>query len=106
MEIKGPLKIGVIDNDDGSRELHLDFTDEFRSFKPEKQSEEFHEFLLYLRSEIDILEENDPNHQGMLTILQICEQVQPRLDANEIPLDETIVVTLDASKPFGDISIV
>jgi len=106
MEIKGPLKIGVIDNDDGSRELHLDFTDEFRSLEPEKQSEEFHEFLLYLRSEIDILEEDDPNHQGMLTILQTCEQVQPRLDANEISLDKTIVVNLEANTPFGDISII
>ncbi len=96
MEIKGPLNLGVIDNDDGSRELHLDFTDEFRGLKPEKQSEEFHEFLLYLRSEIDILEDHDPNRQGMLAILQICEQAQPRIDANEIPLDETIVVKLES----------
>lgn len=103
MEIKGPLKIGVIDNDDGSRELHLDFTNEFRGLNLEKQSEEFHEFLLYLRSELDILEEHDPNHQGMMTILQICEQVQPRLDANEVPLDETIVVNIEVNNLFGNI---
>lgn len=94
MEITGPIKIGVIDNDDGSRELHLDFTDEFRRFKLEKQSEEFHEFMLYLRSEISLLEERDPNLQGMMTILQICEQIQEHIDNNEIPLDETIVVNL------------
>lgn len=94
MQIEGPLKIDFIDNNDGSRELHLDFTEEFRGLKPEQQSEEFHELLLYLQSEIDILEEHDPNHQAMLAILKVCEHMQPDLDANKVSLNKTIVINL------------
>ena len=71
MITEGPLKIGVIDRNNGSRELHLDFTDDFRRMKLSQQcAEAFHEFILYLKCEIGVLEEHDPSHQGMLTILQ------------------------------------
>ena len=105
MIIEGPFNIGIIDNDDGSRELHFDFTKEFQSMKLAQQAEEFHEFILYLKSEIGVLEESDPNHQGMVTILQVSEQLLPHIEANEIPLDETIVVSLEVNNPFGKITL-
>jgi hypothetical protein len=45
------------------------------------------------------------NRQGMTTILQICEQLQPHIDANELPLEETIVVNIQSHNPFGNIKI-
>lgn len=105
MIIEGPLKIGVIDNDNGTREIHLDFTNEFRAMKLSQQAEDFHEFILYLKSEVDVLEEHDPNRQGMITILQVCEQLLPHIEANEIPLNETIVVNLEVNNPFGNIKL-
>ena len=105
MIIEGPLSIGIIDNDNGTRELHLDFNDDFRALKLSQQAEAFHEFLLYLKSEIGVLEEDDPNRQGMMMILQISEQLLPHIEANEIPLDETIVVNLEVNNPFGNIKL-
>jgi hypothetical protein len=105
MEITGPLTIGVIDTDTGSREIHLAFKPEFRILHLQQQSEKFQEFITTLINEIHKLDESDPNRQGMTTILQICEQLQPHIDANELPLEETIVVNIQTRNPFGNIKI-
>ncbi len=106
MEISGPLAIGYIDNDSGGRELHLSFRPEFRGLTLPQQSEAFRQFIDDLKQGIQPLAETDPNRMGMLTILQICEQLQPHIDANELPLEETIVVTIQSQNPFGNIQIV
>lgn len=105
MEITGPLTIGVIDSDSGSRELHLKFKPEFRVLHLAQQSEKFQEFINTLINEIHKLDESDPNRQGMTTVLQICEQLQPHIDGNELPLEETIVVNIQTHNPFGNIKI-
>lgn len=105
MLIEGPLNISVTDTDNGGRELNINFTTEFKALKLDQQSDSFHEFIHYLKTEIAILEEGDPNRQGMLTIQQISEQLLPHIESNEIPLDETIVVNIQADSPFGSIEI-
>ena len=105
MEITGPLNIGVLDNDTGGREIHLSFNADFRILNQQQQSESFQEFIKTLINEIHKLEADDPNRQGMSTILQICEQLQPHIDANELPLEETIVVNIQTQSPFGNIKI-
>lgn len=105
MLIEGPLKISIVDTDAGERELHLKFTPEFKALKLDQQCDAFHEFIHYLKEEIDILEETDPNRQGMLTIQQIAEQLLPHIESNEIPLEDAIVVNIQADSPFGDIEI-
>lgn len=105
MEITGPLTIGVIDNDTGGREIHLSFKPEFRILHLQQQSESFQAFISALINEIHKLDESDPNRQGMTTILQICEQLKPHIDANELPLEETIVVNIQTHNPFGNIKI-
>lgn len=105
MEISGPLTIGVSDNDTGVRELHLGFKPEFRILKLEQQSASFQGFINTLANEIYKLDADDADRQGMTTILQICEQLQPHVDANELPLEETIVVNIQTHSPFGNIQI-
>lgn len=105
MEITGPLNIGVIDNDNGARELHLSFKADFRVLSLPQQSEVFQDFIKTLINEISKLDASDDNRQGMTTILQICEQLQPHIDNNELPLEETIVVNIQTHSPFGNIKI-
>ena len=105
MEITGPLNIGVLDNDTGGREIHLSFKPEFRVLNQQQQSASFQDFVKTLINAIHQLDENDNNRQGMTTILQICEQLQPHIDANELPLEETIVVNVQTQNPFGNIKI-
>ncbi len=105
MEIVGPLNIGVLDNDTGGRELHLSFKPEFRVLNVQQQSESFQAFISSLINAIHQLDEADDNRQGMTTILKICEQLKPHIDANELPLEETIVVNIQTHNPFGNIQI-
>jgi hypothetical protein len=103
MLIEGPLNISVIDTDTGGRELHLKFTPEFKALKHNQQCDSVHEFIHYLKTEIDVLEESDPNRHGMLTIQQIVEQLLPHIEANEIPLEDAIVVNIQPDTTFGNI---
>lgn len=105
MLIEGPFNISIVDTSTGERELQLVFTTEFRALKLPQQSDALHEFIHYLKTEIDILEEHDPNRQGMLMILQVSEELLPRVEANEVPLDETIVVNIQDNNSFDQIEI-
>lgn len=105
MEIKGPFKIGTLQNDMGGYELHLDFTTEFRAMNLAQQVDAMQAYIGNLIKEIARLDENDTNRQGMLTILQVAEQLMPHIRANEIPLEETIVVSLQQHNPFGNITL-
>jgi len=105
MEINGPFKIGSMQNDLGGHELHLDFTAEFRAMNSAQQADSFQNYTTSLINEISRLDEHDANRQGMLTILQVAEQLMPHIQANEIPLEETIVISLQQDNPFGDITL-
>lgn len=94
-----------MENSTGGQELHLAFTPQFKTLKPPEQSDAMHEFVHYLKTEIDILEEHDPNHRGMLMILQVAEELLPRIDANEVSLEEAIVVNIPADSQFGKFQI-
>lgn len=105
MIINAPFKIGILDSATGGRELHLDFTAEFRSLNLARQADEFNDYIHNLINEISRLDEHDANRQGMITIRQIAEQLQPHIEANEIPLEETIVIELQHDSPFGNIRL-
>lgn len=100
MQIEGPFSISVIDNSDNqSRELHLSFNSEFQAQTPDARTESFTQYMQQLQQDID--QEQDANtQQGMLMILQISEQLQPHIAADEIPLSETIVIEIGPSSPF------
>ena len=105
MLIEGPLNISIVETETGDRELHLKFTPEFKALKLNQQCDSFHEFIHYMKTEIDVLEESDPNRHGMLTIQQIAEQLLPHIESNEIPLEDAIVVNIQVDSPFGNIAI-
>jgi nitrate reductase assembly molybdenum cofactor insertion protein NarJ len=103
MIIDAPFKIGILDSATGGRELHLDFTEEFRRLNIAQQADEFSNYIHSLINQISRLDEDDANRQGMITIRQISEQLRPHIEANEIPLEETIVIELQHNSPFGNI---
>ncbi len=105
MEIQGPFKIGTLQNDTGGYELHLDFTPEFRAMNLARQADSFRKYIDSLTLEISRLDEKNTDRQGMLTILRVAEQLMPHIEANEIPLEETIVISLQQDNPFGTITL-
>lgn len=94
MEIQGPFKIEYTeDAGAGIRELHFTFTGLFRALGLEQRVTTFEAYLSQLAE--DINNTNDiANRQGMITVFQISEQLFPHLQADEIPLNETLVVEL------------
>ncbi len=105
MEIQGPFTIAISDNSDsGLRELHL-------GFKPAVQQQKLEERLSAIKNHLSELHKNinsesdANNQQGMITISQIIEELLPHLEADEIPLDETIVIEIGPiqTSPFDDL---
>jgi hypothetical protein len=105
METKGPFRINTKQNDTGGHELHLDITAEFRAMNLVQQVDAMQNYISSLANDITGLDEQDPNSQGMLTILQVAEKLAPHIQANEIPLGETFVVSLEQDNPFGNITL-
>ncbi len=102
----GPFNIQVLETDTGDRELHLSFKEKFRASSVQQRSESMQSYINYLTDEILLLEESDQTRQGMINILQICEQLQPHIHTDELQLEETIVGSFQSNDPFANIKIV
>lgn len=100
MQIEGPFTVRVIDNTDNqSRELQLSFTQQFQAQKIDERIASFRQHIVDLQNTIQ--QEPDPNsQQGMLMILQISEELLAHIEADEIPLNEMIVIEMGPSSPF------
>jgi hypothetical protein len=95
MLIEGPLKIAVLDDPaQPGRELHIDFTADFRALSQEEQAGAFALYLEQLRQSIATLAEADPNRAGMLIVQQIAEQLLPHVANGELDLADTIIVEM------------
>lgn len=103
MLIEGPLNINVVDSSDSNnRELEITFTNEFQAVDLNERVNLFDKHISQLKSTISATK--DPaEQQGMIAILQICEEFLPHIKADEIPLTETIAIEIGQSSPFDHI---
>lgn len=103
MQIEGPFNIRVVTNEDSqTRELQLSFNAAFQQKTLQQRLEEFRQHIVDLQHSIQDTDD-EASQQGMLTILQISEQLLPHLEADEIPLEETIVIEIGPASPFDQI---
>ncbi len=101
MEMEGPLKFKIVSYDDSSdREVHVDFKEEFLQLKLEEQASQFSDHVSSLKSQASNLEEDSQERQGMLFVLQFLEELVPRVQAGDIPLNETIIVKVMEESPI------
>ena len=95
MSVDAPFNIGVVDNQEsGSRELHFTFTDAFRLETVEQRSINFQAYVNHLLDSINRMEEGNPDRTGMETIHQISIELLPYIQADEIPLQDPIIVEI------------
>jgi hypothetical protein len=95
MRITGPLHIGIVDDTTtGGRELHLSFTEAFRQLTPFEQAEQFAKYVEDLRRAVAVQGQNNEERQGLFTILSIAEELLPHVQADDLALDETVVVEI------------
>ena len=80
-------------------------------FKPAFQQQDLQSRLAAVKSHLLELQKNIEaetdanNQQGMITIMQISQELLPHLESDEIPLDETIVIEIGPiqTSPFDDL---
>lgn len=105
MEIQGPFTIAVSDNSEtGLRELHMGFKPAFQQQDIQSRVTAVKEHLTDLQKDIET-ESDTNNQQGMITIVQIIEQLLPHIESDQIPLNETIVIEIGPiqTSPFDDL---
>ena len=95
MIIDAPFTIGIVDKQDtGTRELHLTFTESFRSKSVQERGEIFSRFVESRQETIDSLDDDSADKIGVLTIHQISTELRPHIAADEIALLDTIIVEM------------
>ena len=98
MQIQGPFTIEINDNNEtGLRELHLGFIPEFQQAELQDRMQKLNEYLTELQQNIET-EVDTANQQGMANILQIAQELSPHLAADEIPLEETIIIEFELTE--------
>jgi len=105
VEIQGPFTISINDNNEtGLRELQLGFKPAFQQLNAEDRLTALREYISALQKDIEAETDTD-NQQGMMTIQQVAEQLLPHLEADEIPMDEIIVIEIGPGQtsPFDDL---
>ncbi len=105
MEIQGPFTIAVSDNSEtGLRELHIGFKPAFQQQELSIRLNTIKAYLVELQKTIEA-ETDANNQQGMITIMQVAQELMPHLETDEIPLNETIVIEIGPiqTSPFDDL---
>jgi len=95
MDIQGPIKVGVVEpSPEGNYELHIDFIEEFQKAPLEQQGPQFRAYLAELQQALHGGELDERNAQGVMLILQICEQLAPHIDSGDLALGETLIIEI------------
>ena len=104
MDIEGPITVSVVDLEEpGKRELHIAFKPDFQSLTLEQQGSEFSDYVDNLKQQSTQSDAASAEQQGIMTILQVAEQLLPHIKSGEIPLMETIVIELYQQPGLADL---
>ena len=99
MLIDGPFDLQIIETD-GSRELHISCKEAYQALDLASRVELLQQHLRDL--EVHYLASSDPaEQQGMQMIMQVIAQILPLIEADEISLEESIVLELGASSQIS-----
>jgi hypothetical protein len=106
MKIEGPLIVSVLDDDiQKKRTLEIDFTEQYQELAVEQQAADMKKYIQQLFQNAEALSEKDSNRQGLLLIMQICEELLPLIQQQELDLNETITMELAAQTVSPEVSV-
>ena len=99
--MEGPLKFQIVSFDGSNdREIHVDFKEEFLQLNLAEQASQFSDHVSSLKLRANSLQEDSQERQGLLFVLQFLEELVPRVQAGDIPLNETIIVKVMEESPI------
>lgn len=101
MLIDGPFDLQIMESDD-SRELHITYKDTYQALDLPSRVQLMQQHLRDL--EANYQASSDPaEQQGMQMIMQVVSQILPYIEADEISLDEAIVLELEKTTPLNSL---
>jgi len=107
IEIDAPFSVSVVQQQDDSsaHELQLTFTPEFQQLDRVTQGGRISAYVADLRQQAQGVPADSREQQGMLTVIQIAEQLVPLVQAGELDLEQDIIAELtpadvDEEKPI------
>lgn len=93
MSVTAPFSISVQDPSPDLRELHFSFTTEFQQMSVEQRLETIRAYIESLLRQSQTL--HDANEQkGLMTVIEISEQLLPHIQSDSLPLEQTLVVEM------------
>ena len=106
MKIDGPLLIKVVDDDvQNKRTLEINFADDFQQLQASSQIADMKKYIQSLFQSAQSLQDGQADKEGILLIMQICEQLLPLLQQDELDLAETISFEMGLDNGQSEVSI-
>ncbi len=93
MSVTPPFDIAVHDPKPTLRELHLSFTSTIQAMDVDQRLEALRAYVESLIKQSESLQDENAQ-RGVITVIQITEQLLPHIQSNSLPLHETLIVEL------------
>ncbi len=93
MQTLAPFSVSVHDPKPNLRELHLSFTSEFQQMPVEQRLESMRAYVEVLIDQAKSLQDQN-SQRGVVTLIEIIEQLLPHIQSESLPLHETLVVEM------------
>ncbi len=88
-----PFTISVQDPAPNLRELHFDFSHEFRQMSVEQRLESLRAYVESLIQQARGLTD-ESSQRGVMTVIEITEQLLPHIQTDSLPLEQTLIVEM------------
>lgn len=106
MKIIGPLSVSILDDDiQNKRTLEINFKQEFQQLEHSLQISEMKKYIQSLFQNAQPMQDNYADKEGLLLVMQICEQLLPLLQQDELDLAETITLEMGLAGAPAEISV-
>lgn len=93
MSVSPPFDIAVHDPKPTLRELHFSFSQTFQEMDIDQRLEALRAYIESLITQTKSLQDENAQ-RGMITVIQIVEELLPHIQSNNLPLHETLIVEL------------
>lgn len=108
MKIDGPLSVSVTDDEVKQiRTLEINFKKEFELLTLDQRSADLKRYIQSMYQNAQSLNDDQVDKTGLLLIMQLCEQLLPYVQQDDLDLHETIKLemTLGGSGSASEISV-
>lgn len=106
MKIEGPLTLGITDDEiQNKRTLEINFKPEFQQLKSSEQVSELKTYIQALYQNAQAIDEDHADRTGLLLVMQVCEQLLPHIQEQQLDLNETIELEMSLGGIKPEISV-